>query len=341
VVQTSWFPGVEAHAAFSLVGPGYRLDADKKRTIGPLVAKGVDTGVDIEVRAGGPAIGFQHASAQMYLDKTITLAEVSTDASILDSVKLPTIGVVAPFDLDPQIIMWSPDKHPDWNIIADIGQTNEKVLYFDGEPYMQYLIGAGILRQSQVDGNWDGGPSRFVASGGTVAQQGYVTYEPFVWSQETKNWNKPIDYALVHDSGYVNYPDATLAIRAGDKGTLAPCLKKLVPIIQRAQVDFMKDPAPAIKVVLDANKAYGKGWFYSSDVAANSVQKMREEGLVGNGTYTPKTSDDFDPARIKRMIEILTPIAHTQGVDLKPGLKPEDLFTNEFIDRSIGLSPAQ
>jgi len=222
VVQGSWFPGVEQHATFSLVGPGYRNDKEKKRTVGPLVANGVDTGVDIEIRAGGPAIGFQHADAQMYLDKSITLAEVSTDASILDSVKQPTIGVIAPFDLDPQIIMWSPEKHPDWNVIADIGQTDETVLYFEGEPYMQYLVGAGILRKSQIDGNWDGSPSRFVVSGGTVAQQGYVTYEPCVWEHETKQWDRPIEYALVHDRGYVNYQDATLATRPGDKEKLPP-----------------------------------------------------------------------------------------------------------------------
>src|SRR6266542_4395036 len=59
VVQTNWFPQSEHGAAYRLVGPGYRIDAAHKRVTGPLVAGGHDTGVRIEVRAGGPAVGFQ------------------------------------------------------------------------------------------------------------------------------------------------------------------------------------------------------------------------------------------------------------------------------------------
>src|SRR6266545_4431754 len=58
VVQTNWFPQSEHGAAYRLVGPGYRIDAAHKRVTGPLVAGGHDTGVRIEVRAGGPAVGF-------------------------------------------------------------------------------------------------------------------------------------------------------------------------------------------------------------------------------------------------------------------------------------------
>ena len=46
---------------------------------GPLVAHGVDTGVRIEIRAGGPAIGSQQVSAQMYADRSITLGMIPLD----------------------------------------------------------------------------------------------------------------------------------------------------------------------------------------------------------------------------------------------------------------------
>src|SRR5580765_1754110 len=46
VVQSNWYPTVDTATAWSLVGAGYRIDSDKKRVTGPLVAHGVDTGVD-------------------------------------------------------------------------------------------------------------------------------------------------------------------------------------------------------------------------------------------------------------------------------------------------------
>ena len=58
VVQSSWYPQVEHAAVYQLLGRGYRVDARRKVVTGPLVAHGgVDTGVRIEIRAGGPAIG--------------------------------------------------------------------------------------------------------------------------------------------------------------------------------------------------------------------------------------------------------------------------------------------
>src|SRR6266511_2239250 len=79
VVQTNWFPQSEHGAAYRLVGPGYRIDAAHKRVTGPLVAGGHDTGVRIEVRAGGPAVGFQSSAALMYQDPDITLGMLQTD----------------------------------------------------------------------------------------------------------------------------------------------------------------------------------------------------------------------------------------------------------------------
>jgi hypothetical protein len=39
------------------------------------------------------------------------------------------------------------------------------------------------------------------------------------------------------------------------------------------------------------------------------------------------------------MIDILTPIFAAQRKPIKTGLKPSDLYTNEFINPSIGWTP--
>jgi hypothetical protein len=51
-----------------------------------------------------------------------------------------------------------------------------------------------------------------------------------------------------------------------------------------------------------------------------------------------RTLGNFDAGRIQRMIDIVTPILAGQRQPLKQGLKPSDLYTNEFIDSSIGVT---
>src|SRR6266511_2522066 len=62
VIQTAWYPEAARAAWYHLLGPNPSIDPGRKRVTGPLVTttgKGaartqVDTGVRLEVRAGGP-----------------------------------------------------------------------------------------------------------------------------------------------------------------------------------------------------------------------------------------------------------------------------------------------
>jgi hypothetical protein len=334
VVQTNWFPQSEHGAAYRLVGPGYRVDAAHKRVIGPLVAGGKDTGVRIEVRAGGPAVGFQSSAALMYQDPDITLGMLQTDEIVQFSKTQPVVGVMAPLELDPQILLWDPRAHPEWHTIADIGQTDAQVLYFQGSAYMEYLVGAGILRRAQVDGRYDGSPSRFVASGGRIAVQGYATNEPYLYEHEIKAWGKPVAFQLVVDTGYPNYANV-LSVRADQKAKLAPCLKRLVPMLQQAQVEFMRDPSPTLELIVKLDHAYKGGFVYSPGLARFAVTQMRQLGIVDNGHDA--TLGNFDSQRVQRLINILAPIFAGQRKPIRPNLAPGDVTTNEFIDPAISL----
>jgi hypothetical protein len=335
VVQTDWNPESEHGGTYKMVGANPKIDADKKRVTGALVAKdGTDTGVDIEIRAGGPAIGFQNVAAQMYADTSITLGYGGSDDAIALSKGQPILGVFAGLEKSPQIIMWSPDAHPDWQTIADIGKTDTKVLYFQGATYMEYFTGKGILKKSQVDGSYDGAPANFVASGGKVAQQGFATAEPYIYQNEIKAFGKPVKFQLIADAGFDFYQQM-LSIRSGEKDKLAPCLKKLVPIMQQAQVDFMNDPASTNKLILDLVTKYNNGWAYSQGVADDCVKQMKALGIVGNGK--DGTLGNFEDARLSTLIDITKPIFTAQNKEMKPDIKAADLATNEFIDPSIGL----
>jgi hypothetical protein len=334
VLQTDWFPEAEEGVYYHLLGPGYKVDQAKKRVRGPLVAEGTDTGVQIEVRSGGPAIGFEPATAQLYTDDSITLALVNTDESVRFSAKQPTLAVVAHMEISPFAIMWDPATYPQFNIIADIGQTETKVFYFQGDTYMDYLIGSGILRRSQVDGSYEGDPATFVAQEGKVAQSAFATQEPYVYEHELPEWGKPVKYALIHDTGYQFYSQA-LSIRTADKQKLAPCLKKLVPIVQRSQVDFIKSPDKTNQLIVDVVKQFKSEWQFSPGLAKYSTDKMRQD-FVNNGPDT--TLGNFDTARVQRIIDIVTPIFTAQRQPPRANLKPEEIATNEFIDPSIGVT---
>lgn len=338
VFQTDWQPESEHGLLYNLLGSGYKADTAKKKVTGPLVANGADTGVKIEIRTGGPAVGFQPVPAVMYTDKTIHLGFVATDEAVQFSAQQPITAVMAQLDVSPLAIMWDKGTYPQFNTIADVGQSGTKVLYSKGLTYMDYLTGSGQLRASQLDGSYTGAPDLFVANKGKAAVQGFITSEPYLYENEVKQWGKPLTGQLVNDTGYPSY-FASLSIRSGEKQQLSGCLKKLVPILQKSQVDFVKSPDTAIKVILDLVKRYNTGWQYSEGLAKYSAQAMLSRGIVSNGAN--KTLGDFDLDRVNRIVTITTPIFTNQRKQLKAGLTADDIATNEFIDQSIGLPAAQ
>jgi hypothetical protein len=333
VVQAAWTPEAEHGALYHLLGQTYTIDATAKKVSGPLVAHGKDTRVKIEIRAGGPAIGFQNAGAQMYADPAIMLGQVATDDAIGLSAKQPVVGVLAPLEIAPYMLMWDPASHPDFNSIVDIGKTNTKVLYFNGATYMEYLLGSGILKRSQVDGSYDGSPTRFLAEQGKVAQQGFATDEPFTYEKALPQWRKPIKFQLIHDTGYPIYPEA-IVVRADKKAEYSACLKKLVPIMQWSQVDYARNADSTNELITRLNAEY-KGFPYSKERADFSVAQQLKLKIIGNGPNA--TLGDFDIDRMKKLIGIVGPIYSGQRREIRAGLTADDLVTNEFIDPAIGL----
>jgi hypothetical protein len=330
VIQTDWYATPERAAAYQLVGPNGTIDAKKGTYSGPLG----DTGVNVEVRLGGPFIGFTPIPQQMYTDTSITLGYVATDDAVGGAAKFPTTAVVAPLDVNPQVILWDPATYPTVKTWADVAKTKAKVSYIEGLPFMDYLVSKGYVTKDQLDASFDGTPATFVAQGGKLMQQGYASNEPYRWSHDVPDWNKPVNYLLVHDAGYEIYPQG-LAVRSAELPTLSPCLKALVPMIQQSSVDYLNSPAAANKIILDAVAKFDNGWVYSQGVADYGVKTIKADGLVGNGP--DKTLGNFDLDRVNALIAKAIPVYTALGQAPKAGLKAEDVVTNQFIDPSIGL----
>jgi hypothetical protein len=333
-IQTDWNPESEHGHLYSMFGDDAVIDASNKSVSGPLYSSGEYTGVNLEVRAGGPAIGFQTVSSQMYTDSDITLGYANTDESLRLSPDMPTTAVFAPMEINPQMIMWDPATYPDVKSIADLTASGAIIKYFGGAAYMDYFIGAGIVPEGQADGGYDGTPANFVSQGGKDAQQGFASAEPYIYENEVDAWGKPVEFELIHDAGYPIYASA-VTVRSAELEEMSPCLTALVPVLQQAEVDFFDDPAATNALILDLVEEYDTGWVYSEGVADYSVKTMIDLGLVSNGDND--YIGDFDEARVQKIIDSDTPIFTKLGTPPIEGITPADLVTNEFLDQSIGL----
>lgn len=330
IIQTDWFPESEYGATYELFGGDiYLIDNENRSVAGTLHDGEVDTGIGLEVRTGGPAIGFTPVASHMYTDTSITLGYANTEGQITRFNSAPLLSVVAPLERNPQMIMWDPDTYPDVESIADLGERDITISVFGPEVFSEVFIAQGIWSAGQVDPSYDGSPANFIASQGSIAQQGFASAEPFNYKNTYEEWGKDVKYQLLHDAGFPVYSQ-TLAIRSDDKVSLDACLRDLVPIIQRAVVNFSSNPDSTNALIVDVVESFNSFWVYGEEIADYSVKTQSELGLVGNGTND--VVGDMDQNRVQEVIDLMD----EAGIDTNE-IGPSDIFTNEYIDESIGF----
>jgi hypothetical protein len=328
VVQTNWWPEPDHGFTYQLLGPNPTIDAAKNRVVGPLGA----TGVQLEIRAGGPAVSFQPVSSILAQDDDILFGYVGTDEAVEHSGKAPTVAVFSAYEKNPQVFIWG---NPDYKFagVADIGKANVKVLGFEGAPYLEIFKREGLLKASQIDTSYKGTPERFVREDGNIAMQGFVTYEPYHLEHDVKQWAKPVHFLLVDE--YPVYQSA-MAVRKDALAKNKACLEKIVPLFQQAQADYVDDPDPVNKLLLQViDKSDTRGFTLSAGLVADASDKQKKLGLIANGRDGVLGS--FEDARVQKLIDQLVPVFEAKGSKPPAGLKPGDLVTNEFLDDSISL----
>ncbi len=336
-IATDWFPEAEHGHLYELVGPDPTFEAtDEYSVTGPLMASGEYTGVDITIVSGGSARpDFLQPDGMLYAEDDILLGYVGNDEAVVHSSTYPTVGIFAPLEKDPQMIMWDPATLTDVHSIADLGKAGTSVRVFPGGYYIDYFVHEGILSADQIDSTYDGAPDVFVSSGGTIAQQGFASAEPYIYENEISAWGKPVDYELINDAGYPKYA-AVVSTKPENVTEYADCFAALVPVLQQAEIDYYADPAETNELILAAVDAYATFWVYSAGVAEYSVETQLSDGLVGNGTDDIVGNVDVD--RVQALIDAATEIYGSDTEkNIRTDLTPADLFTDEFIDPSIGF----
>ncbi|PFG41877.1 hypothetical protein ATJ88_0525 [Isoptericola jiangsuensis] len=333
VLQQDWQPEAEHGAMYALVGSDHTVDTDTKSVTGSLVAQGVDTGVDVEVRPGGPNVNFQPVPSLMYLDDSILLGAVTTDAQITALADNPVVTVASQLTTSPQIVMWDPDSHGGATTIEQAAAGGDP-LVSSGDVFPRLLESQGLITADQIDLSYEGTPQRFV-SDPSIMQQGFATAEPYIYENEIPQWGKPVGYQLLAEVGYTVYPEA-LTVRADKLEENADCLAKLVPIMQQSQIDYLEDPDATNALIVDLVEQYQTGWTYSEGVADFSVQAQKDLGIV---TDDPASGvfGQIDPDRVAEIVDTFGPILVDAGQIESADIDPATLFTNEFIDGSISM----
>jgi hypothetical protein len=338
VIQTDWWPESEHGGTYKLVGEGGEADASLFTYSGPIdpayAVGGIET---VEIRAGGDAIEFQPVSAVMMTDQDITLGYVNTDDAIQSSPTVQVTGVATTLEINPQMFMWDPEQLDiDLDNPESIKDTGARLLHFGEATYVDWMIAEGFLDESQSDPNYGGAPDQWISDGGNFMQQGFATNEVFKY-ENLIEWKDgapaPVEYAIIHELGWQPYP-AVYSVLTDRLDELSPCLELLVPVLQQAWVDYLNDPEPTADAIIGITEVYNNYWTLTPELNARAFELFESDGYGTNGP--DDTYGNFDPERIQTLFDDFGGILENRGITLPDGFTAESVYTNEFIDESIG-----
>ena len=192
MIQLDWEPESEHGGIYQLVGDGYEIDTDAKSVRGPLVAGGQETGIDVEVRIGGFAVGFQPVQSLMYQDQDIFMGFVRATEAMASYADVPIVSVMATFEKSAFAIYWDPETYPNVHQIADLKDEGATILLGRPDVFQDWWLAEGIMDESQMDLTDQPKPAAFVGQGGAVAEAGFATAEPYIYEVEVPEWGKPV-----------------------------------------------------------------------------------------------------------------------------------------------------
>ncbi len=339
IIQKDWLAQAEQGAMYQMIGAGGKMEVGKYS--GPLGS----TGIDLVILEGGSGMGLgdgETAYSALFNGNskagvTPHLGYQDLDNAFIYSRRFPVVGVVTPLDKALQGLIWDKGTYPDgFHSLDDIkkfADSGKGKIYVSNtkRTFGLYLAESGVNPEALVQG-YRGDLENFVGNNGTWLNQGFVTSEVYKLSNGA-NWGKPVDAVAVSDIGYPNYT-GMLAVAKPRLDELAPCLEKLVPIVQQAQVDYLTDPAEVNGLIVAFNDGNFSTSFWKTPAGLNdfAVKRLIEIGGVGNGGND--TLGDFDMDRVAKMAAIVKPWLDERA---DPDVKPEDVVTNRFIDPKIGL----
>lgn len=338
IIQKDWLAQAEQGGLYNLIGAGGQMESG--RYTGPLGS----TGIDLVILEGGGGIGLgdgETAYSALHLGNSKAgmrphLGYQELDNAFTFSKRFPVVGVIAPLETAPQGLFWDRGTYPDgFKSIDDLkafAASGKGMIYVSTiqRTFGLFLLKSGVPQDVFVEG-YRGDGENFVTNNGTWLNQGFVTSEPHTFSTG-KNWNKPIDAVTVGELGYPNYT-GMLSVATNRMDELAPCLEKVVPLIQQSMIDYIADGSEVLQLLHEFNeRGFATSWWKTPMADLEFGWKTMGERIVHNGNND--TVGDFDLDRAARMLEIVKPWLDERAVE---DVTPEMVVTNRFINSSIGF----
>jgi hypothetical protein len=336
-IQTDDMPRVEWGFLYGLLDPDdIRIGVDSVSA--PLIIDGEESGSRLTILLGDPDDGVS-ANIELHDDPSILLGAVDTDIAILDARRYPTVGVFAPLLRDPRIAYWDARVHPGIPTVQVIGgqatPDGSALLPFvttPGDPFGDYAVGARFLTPEQILTDPPPSIQGLLDADGVPAQTGDLLTDPYRFEQLTES-PESFAWQLIDDAGYER--DAgVLSARPQSLVRYPECLAVLVPVLQHALVDYLDDPEETTALVVELSARLGDVE-YDAGLAAAALEMMHAEDIVGNGSNT--AIGDIELGRLRDLFDVAVPAWKRAGLDVPREVEPDDVVTNQFIDRSIGL----
>jgi len=270
-------------------------------------------GLDVTVKMGGPQVNVM----QLLLAEQADMV-MGYDIQTLQAVeqKLPVITVGAVFQSDPVALI----AHPDVRKIEDlgsrtllIGQASETTYW----PWLKAKFGfsdkqkrpyAFSVQQFLVDRN--------------VAQQGYVTSEPYTIEQAGV---KPTVFLLA-EYGYPPYAQTIVALKKTLKNR-PDVVRRFYLATAEGWKSYLSNPAPGNALIREANPQMPE------DVLAYGVATMKKYRLVDGGDARTLGILAMTDARWKQTSDFMV----GAGM-LKPSTDWKRAYTLEFV-RQVKVLP--
>ena len=328
IMQTDWFPEPEHGHSYQLA-PGGATDPERGTYTGAIG----DTGVTLEIRAGGPYIGFQPQASVMAADDDIDLLYI--DLSALAASPVAMRAVFSPYAKSPEAFM-TPRSDTPVTSLADL--EGRRLLTFPS-PGAAWLIAEGHIDPSQVDEGFDGSPGYILSqeAGERLVVGGFATNEPWRWTHEVTegaggSWIMADPHVtLQHDLGWQDLK-SVIAVRPEAEGGLTDgCLTLLVPLMQQAAVDYTASPDATTAALVDVVNELNTWWTATLEGYGWAVGQM---AAVGVNHPPGAVAGSFAP--IERIMAAMEAIATAEKWerDVAPvtSVWPVD---GRYLDRSI------
>jgi hypothetical protein len=340
VVQTNWLPEPDHGALYELIGSGGTMSQYSYE--GPLGS----TGIKLDILSGGPGDANLNTAATLYSGnpvKRVTpqLTMDTSDSTVELSKQFPTVGVVSLQEHDPLVLISDPAKFSDLSSIAAFKAAAKKgaKFYVSGttQGYVQYLEEEGVPASSFI-GGYTGDLDRFATGEGDIINQGFADSEVYLLEHETPVWDKKVNYTYVYKlSPALNDYSELIQVKKSALKSLTPCLKRLVPLVQHAEIDYMEHPAVVNSVFEKFNPKYGASyWTTTAGYVAYSDKVMLSQDLVGNSDGGKGPVGAISISRLETSTKALLSIFAEQKVTTyQSGVTASQLATNEFIDPDI------